>query len=97
MLRDEMEKRNVKLVLAITPRNPAYYIETDSYGLFGPSQEVANALIDILKDRGFILFDENKNGKHDYTNEMAYNNSHLSYVGAQQFTLRLDSLLRTLK
>lgn len=97
MLKDELEKRNIKLVLAITPRNPAYYVETDSYGLFGPSQKVANALIDILKDRGFVLFDENKNGKHDYTNEMAYNNTHLSYIGAQLFTSRLDSFLRTLK
>lgn len=96
-LKKEMEKRHIKLVLAITPRNPAYYVETDSYGLFGPRIEVANAIIENLKKQGFFIFDENKNGKHDYTDEMAYNNSHLSYLGARQFTARLDSVLRNLK
>ena len=95
-LRAEMNKRHIKLVLAITPRNPAY-AETDTYGVFGPSREVANAIIDILKEKGFVIFDENKDGKHDYTPEMAYNSSHLSYIGAEQFTARLDSLLKTLK
>lgn len=97
MLKGEMDKRNVKLVLAITPRNPAYYVQTDSYGFFGPKVDVANAIIDGLKEHGFLIFDENKNGKHDYTDEMAYNNTHLSYLGARQFTARLDSVLRSLE
>ena len=95
-LRAEMNKRHIKLVLAITPRNPAY-AETDTYGVFGPSREVANAIIDILKEKEFVIFDENKDGKHDYTPEMAYNSSHLSYIGAERFSARLDSLLKTLK
>ena len=95
-LRDEMDKRNIKLVLAITPRNPAY-AETDAYGVFGPSRDAAREIIDMLVEKGYVVFDENKDGKHDYTPEMAYNNTHLSYLGADQFTARLDSLLRTLK
>ena len=58
---------------------------------------MANAIIDGLKEHGFLIFDENKNGKHDYTDEMAYNNTHLSYLGARQFTARLDSVLRSLE
>ena len=91
------EKRGLNLLLAITPRNPDYYTSTDSYGLFGPSREVAEQIIDELKKSGLLIFDENRYGKHDYTPEMAFNNSHVSYLGARHFTARLDSLLRTLK
>jgi hypothetical protein len=41
--------------------------------------------------------DENKNGKHDYSDEMALNTDHLSALGAAQITQRLDSLLKTLE
>ena len=45
----------------------------------------------------FILMDENKNGDHDYPDICAFNMDHLSYQGASKVTLRLDSLLKTLK
>ncbi|WP_407456294.1 TIGR02171 family lipoprotein [Fibrobacter sp.] len=95
-LKVEMDRRNIKLVLAVTPRNPAY-AETEGFGVFGPSREVARAVIKRFVEKGYVVFDENKDGKHDYTPKMAYNNIHLSYIGAEQFTSRLDSLLRTLK
>ena len=96
MLKKESENRGVKFILAITPRNPDY-AATNSFGLFGPSRDVAHQIIDELRKLGFEIFDENKDGNHDYTAEMAYNNSHLSYIGARQFTARLDSLLKTLR
>ena len=92
-IKEDAEERGIKLLLAITPRNPAYYTKTNSFGLFGPSQDVADKIIDELKSAGFHIFDENKNGKHDYTPEQAYNNAHLSYLGAERFTSRLDSVL----
>ncbi len=95
-LKVEMDRRNIKLVLAVTPRNPAY-AETEEFGVFGPSREVARAVINRFVEKGYVVFDENKDGKHDYTPKMAYNNIHLSYIGAEQFTSRLDSLLKTLK
>jgi uncharacterized protein (TIGR02171 family) len=95
-LKVEMDRRNIKLVLAVTPRNPAY-AETEGFGFFGPSREVARAVINRFVEKGYVVFDENKDGKHDYTPKMAYNNIHLSYIGAEQFTSRLDSLLKTLK
>lgn len=86
----------VLLVAAITPSNPLYK-KTGAYGFFGPSHTVAHQLIDAVEDMGYIIFDENKDGDHDYTDEMAFNTNHLSYLGARQFTARLDSLLKKLK
>ena len=40
--------------------------------------------------------DENKMGDHDYTDEDALDNAHLSKVGAAKLTPRIDSLIRTL-
>ena len=40
--------------------------------------------------------DEYKEGHHDYTDAMAYNPNHLSYLGAALFTARLDAFLKTL-
>jgi hypothetical protein len=40
--------------------------------------------------------DENKMGDHDYTDDMAMDNSHLSPKGAQQLTNRLDFFIHTL-
>ena len=37
--------------------------------------------------------DENKDGDHDYPDEMAYDYDHLSILGAEQFSRRLDSLI----
>ena len=41
--------------------------------------------------------DENKMGNHDYTDDMAYDCSHLGHEGAIKITGRIDSLLKTLK
>ena len=95
-VKTETEKRGIRLVLAISPRNPDYE-QTGAFGSFGPGMSVAKEIIDGLKGDGFFIFDENKFGKHDYPSEMAFDNSHLSYLGAYRFTARLDSMLRTLE
>ena len=95
-LRAETERRGVKLILAITPQNPDF-AKTESFGSFGPKMEVAKKIVSALEKSGYYIFDENKFGEHDYTSEMAYNSNHLSYLGARQFTARLDSLLKTLR
>ncbi len=38
--------------------------------------------------------DENKNGNHDYSDKMALNTDHLSSLGAQKITERLDSIIK---
>lgn len=90
------DAKGVKLVLATTPRTPEYR-ETGSYCVFGPSWTVARKFIKDAKKMKAVFFDEYNDGDHDYTDEMAYNENHLSYLGAIKFTARLDSLLETLK
>jgi len=86
----------VTLIAAIPPRNPKYK-DTDAFDLYGPSWEVAHQIIDAVKNMGIVIFDEYKDGHHDYTDEMANNPNHLSYLGAAQFSARLDAFLKTLK
>lgn len=85
----------VKLIAAITPRNPAYR-DTDAYCFYGPSRTVAHQIFDAITAMGIPIFDENKDGYHDYSDAMAYNTNHLSYLGAAQFSVRLDAFLATL-
>ncbi|MDY3922612.1 MAG: hypothetical protein SOZ02_10700, partial [Hallerella porci] len=71
------------------------------FGRYGPQRSVAKKRIawldSIAKVKpNFILMDENKMGDHDYTDEMALDYDHLSYLGANQVTTRLDSVLKTL-
>ena len=86
----------VKLVAAIPPRNPKYK-DTDAFDPFGPSWDVALKIIDDVKKMGITIFDEYKNGHHDYTDEMAFNPNHVSYLGAARFSERLEAFLKTLK
>ncbi len=86
----------VKLVAAIPPRNPKYK-DMDAFDPFGPSWDVAHQIIDAVKNMGIKIFDEYKDGHHDYTDEMANNPYHLSYLGAAQFSKRLDAWLKSLK
>ena len=85
----------VQLIAAIPPRNPQYK-DTPVFDPYGPSWEVAHQIIDAVADMGIIIFDENKDGNHDYPDSMAYNSNHVSYLGAAQFSARLDSLLKSL-
>ena len=92
---------NVKIIGVIFPLNPRYR-ETGSYGRYGPRRSEAMKILDSLNlyqrlYPHFILMDENKNGDHDYPDICAFNMDHLSYQGASKVTLRLDSLLKTLK
>ncbi|SHK27367.1 TIGR02171 family protein [Fibrobacter sp. UWB12] len=86
----------IKVVVTVYPQHPGY-AETGSFGVYGPKRSYAMDIIDSVKAMDVILFDENKFGAHDYTDEMAYNVDHLSTLGAKQFTRRLDSLLSELK
>ena len=94
------EERDIFVVGIIFPQSPAFK-ETGSFGRYGIRRSEAPALIEEIKDLEqkyphFRLWDENKMGDHDYTDEMAFNEDHLSYLGAIQLTTRLDSLLKKL-
>lgn len=87
---------DVKVVVIVTPQNPGYR-KTKAFGLYGAERSVAKSIIDTVAAMGVVMFDENKDGLHDYTDEMAFNTDHLSGLGAKQLTRRLDSLLMSLK
>lgn len=97
---EECKKKNVIFIGLIAPENPRYK-ETGSFGKQGLRRSQAPSLIAqidslSLKYPNFILMDENKMGDHDYTDEMAHDTDHLSPLGAEKLTLRLDSLIKTL-
>lgn len=85
----------------IFPMSPIYKT-TGSFGRYGLLRSEAPELIQEIADLSktypnFVLMDENKMGNHDYTDEMAANTDHLSEKGAEHFTARLDSLVKTVK
>lgn len=90
------QEKNIKVVVLIPPQNPGYK-NTGAFGMYGISRSHALSLIDSVKQMDVILFDENKMGNHDYTDDMAFNTDHLSRLGAKQLSSRLDSLLSALK
>ena len=92
---------NVQVVGVVFPQNPMYR-NTGSWGRYGPQRSKALAVLDSLNKYQrlyphFHLMDENKNGYHDYGDECALNTDHLSIQGATKVTIRVDSLLQTLK
>lgn len=92
---DIARQNGIKVVVAVYPQHPGYAF-TGSFGVYGPRRSYAYAIIDSVKKMDVVLFDENKFGAHDYTDNMAYNVDHLSTSGAMQFTQRLDLLLSKL-
>lgn len=91
---------NITVIGVIFPQSPSYQ-ETGYFGKGGLRRSEAPSLIQKIADisknyPNFILMDENKMGEHDYTDEMAFDSFHLSALGAEQLTHRLDSLIQTL-
>lgn len=94
------KENDIIVIGVITPQNPKYK-ETGAFGYRGLRRSEAIVFIEKLKKLeetypNFVLFDENKMGDHDYTDEMATDPGHLSEVGAVRLTDRLDSLIKTL-
>ena len=97
----QASEKNIYIIGIIFPQAPQYK-NTGSFGAYGMPRSVAVqkiAYLDSLAKSNpyFILMDENKMGNHDYSDEMAHNRDHLSFLGAQKLTTRIDSVLKTLK
>ncbi len=93
----EAAKRNIRVVGLISPQSPAY-AKTGAFGRYGLRRSSAKKLIgelDALSKEypNFKLMDENKMGKHDYTNKMAIDEDHLCYGGSVLLTSRLNELM----
>ena len=99
-LLDTCKAHGITLIGVIHPINPQY-AETGAFGYAGLRRSEVPAVMDDLKKmtstyKNFILMDENKMGKHDYTDDDAHDYSHLSQTGAEKLTHRIDSLIKTL-
>ena len=93
---DMCKKHKVTVVALVIPRH-AGYKNTGSYGMYGPSRSVTKELFDSLQTYDIVWMDENKWGNHDYQDEsMAYNMDHLSYIGADRLTERVNAKLKGL-
>lgn len=95
------KEQKVVVVGVVFPQSPAYR-NTGSFGRYGIRRSEAGAIIERIEKLGdkydnFVLMDENKMGDHDYTDEMAQNQDHLSVKGGAEFTARMDSLLKKLE
>ena len=95
------EEQGVYVIGVVFPQSPNFN-KTGAWGRYGLRRSEAPMLLSDLESLEqeyphFVFWDENKMGDHDYTDEMAANRDHLSYLGAVQLTARLDSLLKTLK
>ena len=98
---DSAAAKNIYVVGIIFPMAPQYK-KTGSFGTYGLQRskypEKKKKLDSLAKaNRYFVLMDENKNGDHDYTDQMSFNRDHLCVAGKKQMTDRLVSVLKTLK
>lgn len=93
---DLANEAGIKVIALNYPVHPGYN-QTIMVGTYGPTNGTAKRILDRVASMGVILMDENNWGDHDYSDEMAYDPDHLSYLGAIQLTHRLDSLLQSLK
>ena len=96
----EAAEHNIIVIGVEFPQSPAFR-ETGTYGQYGLQRSLMPQLLEEINNisktyPNFIFFDENKMGKHDYTDDMAEDAGHLATDGATKMTLRLDSLIRTL-
>lgn len=95
------KEKNIYFIGIIFPLSPEFK-NTGSFGPYGLQRSEAQKRIERLDsldkaEKYFILMDENKMGNHDYSDEMAFDDDHLSSKGAEKMTARLVSILKTLE
>ncbi|MBD3243337.1 MAG: SUMF1/EgtB/PvdO family nonheme iron enzyme [Chitinivibrionales bacterium] len=97
-LGDTLATRGIHLLMVRFPQNPLY-ATTGMAGRYGPSDSTfaqVEAWFDDQRNRNayFHYYDAHRDGSHDYTDNEAFDASHLSTTGARKLTTRIDSVLR---
>lgn len=98
---DRMQGKGFVIIGLIYPQSPKY-ADTECFGRHGTPRDLAEETVAYLDSLAggypyFVLMDENKFGAHDYPDSMANDYDHLSAVGAERLSVRLDSLIKTLE
>lgn len=89
--------KKILVVGVVYPQSP-YFIKTGSFGRHGMRRSHAVKILEQIAEldsaySNFIFMDENKMGKHDYADSLAYDYDHLNYYGAFKITSRIDSVI----
>ena len=89
--------KGIRLLLVNFPVNPAYR-NTAYAEEYGPKWAIYDSLVTKMKSLeavypNYRFYDANLDGGHDYTSAEAYDDTHLSYLGAEKLTPRVDSVI----
>jgi hypothetical protein len=96
-----LAQRGIHFLLYLTPVSP-YYKDFGVYVSSGPTLQTAKTICNdliALQDSVpgyFHFYDANKLGYHDYFDADANDMAHLCTIGAQKFSSRLDSVVKTI-
>lgn len=98
---DSTQGKGFTIIGLVYPQSPGY-ANTGGFGRYGISRSLAMETIAYFDSLAkvyphFVLMDENKFGRHDYADAMANDYDHLAAAGAKYLSVRLDSLIMTLK
>ena len=96
----ELADSGVQVILVQFPVSPRYR-NTPRAGRWEPYWSTYEEMISRFKRLESLsprihFVDENKDGKHDYADDEAWDSDHLASTGAMKLTRRLDSLIGTL-
>ncbi|MBN2036258.1 MAG: TIGR02171 family protein [Chitinispirillaceae bacterium] len=97
---DTLRTRGIHWLMVNFPVHP-YFKNDTAYSPWGPNWETALKVIGAVRaidstNAFFHFYDANMNGNHDYGNEDACDENHLSYIGAAKLSTRLDSIIHTI-
>jgi hypothetical protein len=97
ILADTLRSRGIHWIVINFPVS-YFYKNSNNYSFWGPSWPTAKGILQQMRNlettnQFFHLYDANKEGNHDYMDEDAFDSDHLSAVGANKLTARLDMLI----
>ncbi len=90
----------INVLFFITPESP-YYKNLGYFGRYGPDMTTGYWIVNHFaglaqKNPMIFLYDAHKGGYHDYGDDDATDQDHLSENGAQKFSTRVDSLVHAI-
>jgi uncharacterized protein (TIGR02171 family) len=100
MLSDTLRSKGIHWLMINFPVSP-YYKGDTAYGIWGPSWKTAHDIFQKLRgieatNQFFHFYDANNDGNHDYNDSDAFDESHLSVVGANKMSARVDSVIQVI-
>jgi uncharacterized protein (TIGR02171 family) len=99
-LAQNLSALGINVLFFVTPESP-YYKDLGYSGRYGPDLTtgnwIVNHFVELSQANPLIhMYDAHKGGNHDYGDEDALDQDHLSEHGAQKFSTRVDSLVHIL-